>query len=249
MNNIVYIINIASDKKPGRTIPYKYGIQSWKIWCNKNNANLVVLEDPILPYDDLRPNWHKVFIFDLLEQSSIEADKIIIVDADTIVHPDAPNFFNMDDNKFCVVPNIGSYDWIFRSIENYKKYVFNNFDFDVTKYFNSGFLILNKNHKKFFEDIKNFYFSNKENLIKMQETFFTGTDQPVLNFMCQINKIEMKFLPYEYNMQDLYRREALIDSMPYINFGYVYHFNAIPNNSDNSQTMYWMEKTYKKLYI
>jgi len=172
MDNVVYIINIETDRKPGRTTPYKYGIESWRIWCQKNNAKLVVLDQPILPYDDLRPNWHKVFIFDLLEQSNIDVNKIIIVDADTIVNPNAPNFFELDDNKFCVVPNIGSYDWIFRSIENYRKYIFNDYNFDVTKYFNSGFMILNKSHKEFFEKIKHFYFSNKESLVKMQETFF-----------------------------------------------------------------------------
>ena len=101
--NVVYIINIATDRKPGRTVPYKFGIESWKHYCNKHNAKLVVLEEPILPYDDLRPNWHKVFIFDLLEQSNIDVDKILIVDADTIVHPDAPNFFDVAEDKFCVL--------------------------------------------------------------------------------------------------------------------------------------------------
>ena len=76
MDNVVYIINIETDRKPGRTTPYKYGIESWRIWCQKNNAKLVVLDQPILPYDDLRPNWHKVFIFDLLEQSNIDVNKI-----------------------------------------------------------------------------------------------------------------------------------------------------------------------------
>ena len=58
----------------------------------------------------------------------------------------------------------------------------------------------------------------------------------------------MKLLPYEFNTQDLNRRESLMDHMPYINLGYVYHFNAIPNNSNNSQTIYWMEKTFNALY-
>jgi hypothetical protein len=246
--NIVYIINITTDKKPGRTIPYKFGIESWKRWCEKHNAKLVVLEDAILPYEDLRPNWHKVFIFDLLNRANIDYNKILIVDADTIVHPNSPNFFEIDENKFCVVNNVGSYDWMFRSIENYKKYIFNNYDFDVTKYFNSGVLILNKSHEKFFNKVKDFYFKNKDSLIKMQETFFTGTDQPVLNFLCQMENIEMKFLPYEFNMQDLNRREALTENMPYIDFGHIFHFNAIPNNSDNSKTIFWMEKTFNALY-
>jgi len=248
MDNVVYIINIATDKKPGRTIPYKFGIESWNRYCKKNNAKLVVLDQPILPYEQLRPNWHKVFIFDLLEQSNIDINKLMIVDADTIVHPDSPNFFEIDDNKFCVVNNIGSYDWMFRSIENYQRHIFNNFKFDVSKYFNSGVLILNKSHKNFLDKVKKYYFENKDRLVQMQETFFTGTDQPVLNFMCQTEGIDMKFLPYEYNMQDLYRREALTESMPYLDWGHIFHFNAIPNNSDNSKTMYWMEKTFKKLY-
>jgi len=63
-----------------------------------------------------------------------------------------------------------------------------------------------------------------------------------------VENIDMKFLPYEYNMQDLHRREALNENMPYLNMGYIFHFNAIPNNGDNSKTMYWMETTYNKLY-
>ena len=66
--------------------------------------------------------------------------------------------------------------------------------------------------------------------------------------MCQIENIDMKFLPYEYNMQDLHRREALNENTPYLDMGYIFHFNAIPNNGDNSKTMYWMEKTFNKLY-
>lgn len=248
MDNIVYIINIATDKKPGRTVPYKFGIESWNRYCEKNNAKLVVLDQPILPYEQLRPNWHKVFIFDLLEQSNFDVNKLMIVDADTIVHPDSPNFFEIDENKFCVVNNIGSYDWMFRSIENYKKHIFNDFNFDVSKYFNSGVLILNKSHKNFLDKVKKYYFENRDRLVQMQETFFTGTDQPVLNFMCQTEGIDMKFLPYEYNMQDLHRREALTESMPYLDWGHIFHFNAIPNNGDNSKTIYWMEKTFKKLY-
>ena len=248
MTNIVYIINIATDKKPGRTVPYKYGIDSWKYWCKKNNAKLVVLDKEILPYDDLRPNWHKVFIYDLLKESNIEYNKILIVDADTIVNPNSPNFFEIDDNKFCVSRNIGSYDWVIRSAENYAHHIFPDFKFNIENYFNSGVMIINKTHEELFSKIKEFYFANKDSLVKMQETFFTGTDQPVLNFFCQKENIDMKYLPYEFNMQDLHRRNGLNGDMPYINLGHIYHFNAIPNNVNNSQTEYWMKTTFNRLY-
>jgi hypothetical protein len=244
--NIIYIVNIATDKKPGRSEPYVYGINSWKKWADKNGCRLVTLTDPILPYEKMRPNWHKIFIFDLLKESQIKYENILIVDADTIVHPKAPNLFEVAENKMAVVNNIGSFDWMLRSVENYKKYVFNDFNFDITKYFNSGMMLVNKSHEEFFTKIKSFYFENKDLLVKMQETFGTGTDQPVLNFMTQIEKIDMKFLPYTYNMQELYAREGLDDNMSYIDMGHIFHFNGIPNNPVSVSR--WMEKTYNKLY-
>ena len=82
----------------------------------------------------------------------------------------------------------------------------------------------------------------------MQETFFTGTDQPVLNFMCQIENIDMKFLPYEYNMVDMTRKEILTDDLLFTKIGWIYQFNCLPNNTDNQATYYWMKKTYEYLY-
>ena len=93
-----------------------------------------------------------------------------------------------------------------------------------------------------------FYFNNKENLVRMQETFFTGTDQPVLNFMCQIENVKMKFLPYEFNMVDMPRKEILTEDLLFTKIGYIYQYNCIPNNQDNKATYYWMKKTYEHLY-
>ena len=38
-------------------------------------------------------NWHKSLALKLLKENNIEYDQVLIVDADTIVHPDCPNFF------------------------------------------------------------------------------------------------------------------------------------------------------------
>ena len=83
---------------------------------------------------------------------------------------------------------------------------------------------------------------------QMQETYHVGTDQPVINFFLNINNIDYKILPYEYNMQDMARKEILDNELTFTKIGWVYHFNAIPNNHNAEQTMYWMKKTYKELY-
>ena len=57
-----------------------------------------------------------------------------MVDADTIVHPDCPNFFNMTGHKYCGVNNVGSVDWILRSIENYSHFFFKDINLPYWEY-------------------------------------------------------------------------------------------------------------------
>ena len=52
-------------------------------------------------------------------------NQVLIVDADTIIHPDTPNFFNETDGKFGVVVNNGCYEWV---KNNCKERGFNSVD-------------------------------------------------------------------------------------------------------------------------
>ena len=107
-----------------RRLPYKYSIKSWKHWCEKNNAELFVLEDPLLPTNNMKICWQRYYLFDILEANEIEYNQIAMVDADTIVHPDCPNFFKSTENKFCAAEFDSSWDWVIRSIENYSLFSF-----------------------------------------------------------------------------------------------------------------------------
>ena len=245
MKNIVFIVNLKDVKKPNRSNPYQYSINSWKSWCDKNNCELMVLEDRIYEENFMNANWHKLFIFKLLD---IDYDQILIADADTIIHPNAPNIFEQTNHKFSVVHNYGSYDWICRSIENYKKHLFPNIDISLEKYFNSGIIICNKKHEEFYNKIIDFYLENSNNLVKLQDTYGVGTDQPVLNFFVQQENIDCNYLPYEWNMQDMSRTEILNDSFTFTKIGWVYHFNGIPNNQNSNISYGWMKKTYEHLY-
>ena len=245
MSNVVFMVNIKNESVPTRVVPYEYSINSWRKWCDKNDCQLFVLDEYIFEPDYLRPNWYKLYVFDLLESSGIEYDQILVADCDTVVHPDCPNFFELSENKFCAVHNDGSYDWVCRSYENYSKHLFEGFEFSIWEYFNSGFLIMNKNHKQFYQDIIKFYFENRDLIVNLQDTFGVGTDQPVINFFVHKENVELKLLPYRFNMQDMFRKEILHDDMLFTKIGWVYHFNAIPNNVDSELTTHWMKKTYE----
>jgi hypothetical protein len=119
---------------------------------------------------------------------------------------------------------------------------------DWWRYINGGFQIVNNTHRQFFQNIINFYFTNQDNLVKLQDTFHTGTDQTPLNFLIQSQNIDLKLLPYEFNMCDLSRKEILGEDLLFTKIGWVYHFNAIPNQTEHNITNHYLEKTYKYFY-
>ena len=80
--NVIFIVNLSETKKQGRNYPYKFSVKSWKTWCDKNNCELFVLTERIYPEEYMNANWHKLFVFQLLENSGIDYDQIMIVDAD-----------------------------------------------------------------------------------------------------------------------------------------------------------------------
>ena len=253
MKNIVFLMNIKLNDESGRytsdrSLPYNFSVESWKQWCDKNHAELFVLEELLLPKEEMAICWQRYHLFDILDANEIDYDQILMVDSDTIVHPDCPNFFEMTEHKYTGVHNEGSYDWIFRSVENYSKFIFQGRELKWWNYINGGFQIVNKKHKAFFSSMISLYNNNKKNFIQMQEQFHTGTDQTPLNFMLQMNNIDVKLLPYEFNMTDMPRKEILNHDLTMTNIGWVYHFNCIPNNQGNKATYFWMEKTYKELY-
>ncbi len=230
--NIVFINN----QNP--SLESQYSINSWDFWCKKNNCELFVLENKL--YDD--QSFNKFSVFELLEDSNIEYNQILIPNTDTIINPSSPNIFDITDNKLCGVFYNSSYNWLLRSIENYSKYIFDGFMFPYWEYLDTGMIIVNQKHKEFFKNILDFYLHNQENISQMSQTFDVGTDQPVFNFLKHINDIDFKVLPYEWNMQDMIRKEVISD-LVFTNIGWIYQFNFLSSHKNQL-----MQNTYKKLY-
>jgi len=248
--NVIFLINIEHNKKfqgGGNTLTgaFEWSIKSWKDYAKRWDCEIFVLDQPLMDIEWMKPNWFKMYILDILEANGIDYDQVLYVDYDTIVTPDAPNIFELTDHKFAAVRNFGDMDWVCRSIENYSKFVFDGFTFPYYNYFNSGVMVFNKKHKEFFKKLQEFYQTNRDKLIWMQNTYCVGNDQPVFNFFVnQYIPNDYKVLDYEWNMQDMMRFEVLGDDMLHTRYGYVSHYNA--GTPPSSQ--YWMEKTYRYLY-
>lgn len=245
--NIVFIINIENPKKPGRTTQYHLSIESWKHWCEKNSCDLFVLTEPLVDLDQMNPIFSRHYIFEMVDVE--DSQQICTVDADTIIHPDCPNFFELTSGKYCGVHNDGDYDWIIRSIENYQYEFSDTFKpkkFNIWKYINSGFMITNPKFKFVHEQLINFYWTNDHKIRSVQKEYGVGTDQPLINLFLDILDVDVNILPYQFNMQDLSRKNILDDRMLFTRIPGIYHFNAIPGGPPSVNM--WMEKTFKYIF-
>ena len=254
MKNVVFIPNI--NLKNGRSNPYQYSVNSWKVWCDKNDCELLVWEDLLYPIDYMKITWQRYYLFDILEANGIQYDQVLMVDADTIVHPDCPNFFEETEARYCGVRVDGCYEWVLRSIRGFGDKLFDGMRMHPWKYINGGFQILSENHKNFFDVMKKYYDTYSKDIISAIDKLKTATDQTILNLMLNKNNIDVNILPDCYNLQDLTRKNLLYidkscwwtDELHFLNAGWVYHFNAIPPNSMGRDVSYWMKRTYEELY-
>ena len=247
--NIVFMPAVCIPGQESRSSHYKYGINSWRRWCDQNDAELVVMDELIYPTDHMKITWQRYYAMDILDHSDIEYDQVLITDADCIIHPEMPNFFELTNGNYTVARAIGSMDWICRSMENYAKHMFNGNTFDIFKYFCGGFQITNKSQRHIWKGYIDYYLAHRDQIQYMQHTFGVGTDQPIINHVTHGSDEQLTYLPYEFCAVDLHRLELLDDNLTFAKaFKGIYQFNAIPDNHDARYTNYFLEKTYKYLY-
>ena len=191
MKNVVFIPNINLGN--GRSDSYSYSINSWKAWCDKNNCELLVWEDLLYPVDYMKITWQRYYLFDILEANKVDYKQILMVDADTIVHPNCPNFFDETDDKYCGVRVDGCYEWVLRSIRGFGDELFDGMRIHPWNYINGGFQIVNENHRSFFDAMKSYYDENSNEITKTIDKLRCGTDQTIVNYMLDKEKIDEIF--------------------------------------------------------
>lgn len=265
--NIIFIPYIKREKdvtkassigKPRHHQGYEFGIKSWKQWASKNNAEVVIFDQLIAPESEMLITWQRWKALDILEHSGIDYDQVLVVDADSIVHPNCPNFFEMTDNKLTTVPMNGCYEFVNRSIKGYSRLFFNcDYLMPAHEFFQTGFVIMNKSHKELFNKIFDFYNQNKLQIIRSYDTILAGSDITLINLLCKKFKADIKYLSSAYSLEHIYAKKLLsvhprnewwedtLDNL--YNSAFIYQFNAIPETPERDRT-YWMGRICNELY-
>ncbi len=216
----------------------EYCLKSWKSWCNKNNIDLIVLDEPITDTSYTKPTWQRWYVWDILENNNLDYDKIALVDVDTMVRWDSPNIFNEINNEIGVCVDNDNVGWVNDSIKGYK-HMFDT-ELDWTEYFNCGMVVLPKSSKNFCKEITQFWEKHHSELHHLQETLRKGTDQTPVNYIAK--KYKIKFLNKKWNLTHLNRKE-LINNLDFIECGYIFHFNGF----DKSMRTPLMKQTWEHI--
>jgi hypothetical protein len=220
-NNIVFITNLSTDYD---TIDYStYALKTWNYWCKKNSVELVMLETPLIDTSLMKATWQRWYALDILQGNDIEFDQVALIDIDTMIKWDAPNFFEETGHQFSACIDNDNVGWVIDSINGYQKF-WPDTNLDWTEYFNCGFIVLNKRHESICQNIVNFWKSNSNELTHMQQTLRKGTDQTPVNYITKSNT-KVNLLNKKWNLTHLNRKEIL-NGLKFIDAGYIWHFNG-----------------------
>ena len=212
-----------------------YSRQSWQYWCDKNNVELITFEEPYSDITTHRANWQKaIHCWDILDERGIDPENIFLVDASSIIKWDAPNIFEQIDDRLVAWPDLDNLKWVYDSIKGYESFF--DFKLDNSKYVNSGVIIFNQSHRKFFESFKELYYNNSEKFIILQDNEVRkGTEQTPFNYWLQKNNIELNLeMPVTWKLTHLHRKQMLggnwqlkEDNTPFfIKHGYLWFFTG-----------------------
>ena len=256
--NVVWwigVVNPEHNDKYGGYEYFEYSRKTWEYWCKKNDVLFVPFEKPVKKHlFKYRVNWQKlIYVFDELERLNIDYDQICLVDSSCMIKWNTPNFFNLTEHKFTGWRDLENLRWINDSVQGYKPF-FDNYELDLTKYINSGFIIFNEKHKKLINDFKKIYLDNLESFCKLQDEIVKkGTEQTPLNYWLQMNNVDVKTdLPMIYKLTHMHRNDLFHfnwqleeqdeKTLPhFIKHGYNWIFNGVPKD----QRTKLMSETWK----
>lgn len=229
MNTIV-ILNIDSPKS--KIQPEFYSepcIKSWEKYCEKYDVNLLVVNklDKTLPH----PKWQKTKIFEYAYAS----DRVLYVDADTIVSNKCPNVFDqVEPYKIGAVKDNWNLFWLNSTIKTYQPF-FSDIELDIDNYINSGVMLFTrKYHQAPLQEIHDWVLETK-GLEEARLTPNSGCDQTCLNFWFQKRGLPIEFLDHRYNQYGFSKFDLLESNWQrndqvnhFLKTGFIYHLTGLP---------------------
>jgi hypothetical protein len=178
---------------------------SIRAYANKIGAEFIVLDK--IKLSKTSPHYEKFQLYYLLNTY----ERIIFIDTDCIVRSDCPDLFKIVPEHMIGLVNEGRYqDRSQQMMETYKLYGGDFSKYDLTRYYNSGIMVVSRAHKELFV---------KPNT----ETIWNFYEQSYLNLKIQQMELRVFDLEYKFNrvniMDKFYGEDRIIS--------YIIHYAGV----------------------
>ncbi|MHA1723462.1 MAG: glycosyltransferase [Promethearchaeota archaeon] len=224
----------------GKNEAWSFCKRSIEHYCKKYNLNFLIINQSKfnITADDYRYIiFEKFQLYDLLENH----EKILLLDADTLITPQCPNIFDLVPNKKLGVV-FEDKDIHVESRKNEMKIIQKEFD-DVnwtSGYFNAGIILVSYLQKDLF-------FLAKEDIQKIINSETRLKAQTFLNYKAYKLNIQIFPLNYKFNHMPMFS-EVWNDYSHRFN-SYIIHYAGLPAHERNIMMRRDFLILFKKRYI
>jgi len=220
----------------------KYSQVTWKWWCKRNGAHFIAISNRLggPEYSHVLPTFQKWLAPEYLIKEYGRDCKIAVVDADTMIRWDTPDFFSLAGQNFAAVACAGIPDG-YRGISRARrappnsrsaasrgpapvggkeswisrsllafKPMFPNVALPRKEYFNSGFVVLGERQLSVLRTFLEFCLRHWSELTEIMAMRTVGTDQTPLNFIVRRENEVVRFLPSAFNLINCFPMDQIL---------------------------------------
>lgn len=177
-----------------------YARSTWEWWCRTRGIRFLFVDNADLPspFDALPPSVRRWVIAGELLRSG-ESGQLAVVDADTMVRWDTPDFFELAGRGLGAVRDPG-HRWIRASLSAYAG-LCPGVRLEPENYFNTGVVVVSRDHAALLEEFGRFYVRNLASIRQIRSAGADfGLDQTLMNLLVQRSGLDVVYLPRAFNM-------------------------------------------------
>jgi hypothetical protein len=178
----------------------RFSQATWQWWCARHGIEFLVLDRPLGDGEHalMPPTFQRWLAPEPIIRERGEDTVVAVVDADTMVRWDTPDF--LEDARGFSAVRASNPLWIADSIDAFQP-LFPDVSLPWWQYFNAGLVVVGAAQLHILRTLLSFAASRWPELEAVMRSGDVGTDQTPLNFILRREREQLRILPPPFNYQ------------------------------------------------